>query len=202
MSNVNFFDDVKSPLDELDLDPDCEIIIGGDFNTHLNPTLDNLGGRIETKPSVRRIKKLMMTYDLIDIWRIHHPEKKSFTWTQKKPFIRRRLDFWLISNAVQDNVSKTDIIPAIKSDHSAIILLFNSLEKQSHGPSYWKFNSSLLEESSYIELFSLKYSEWLDEFKEVTDKRVLWDLINKIQSKILYYEIQQRKGQRGQSTPS
>ena len=117
-----FFDDVKSALDEFDLDPDCEIIIGDDFNTHLNPTLDNLGGRIETKPSVRRIKD-------IDIWRIHHPEKKSFTWTQKKPFIRRRVDFWLISNAVQDNVSKTDIIPAIKSDHSAITLLFNSLEK-------------------------------------------------------------------------
>ena len=56
-------------------------------------------------------------------------------------------------------------------------LLFNSLEKQSHGPSYWKFNSSLLEDSSYIELISLKYSEWLDDFKEVTDKRVLWDLI-------------------------
>ena len=54
-----FFDDVKSALDELDLDPDCEIIIGGVFNTHLNPTLDNLGGRIETKPSdpsVRGIK--------------------------------------------------------------------------------------------------------------------------------------------------
>ena len=79
-----FFDDVKSALDELDLDPDCEIIIGGDFNTHLNPKLDNLGGRIETKASVRKIKELMMTYDLIDIWRIHHPEKKSFTWTLKK----------------------------------------------------------------------------------------------------------------------
>jgi len=102
----NFFDDVKSALDELNLDPDCEIIIGGDFNTHLNPTLENLGGRIETKPSVRRIKELMMTYDLIDIWRTHHPEKKSFTWTQKKLYIKRRLDFWLISNAVQDNVSK------------------------------------------------------------------------------------------------
>jgi len=27
------------------------------------------------------------------------------------------------------------------------------------------------------ELMSLRYSEWLDEFKEVADKRVLWDLI-------------------------
>ena len=82
-----FFDDVKSALDELDLDPDCEIIIGGDFNTHLNPTLDNLGGRIETKLSVRRIKELMMTYDLIDIWRIHHPEKKALLGLRKSPLL-------------------------------------------------------------------------------------------------------------------
>ena len=82
-----FFDDVKSALDELDLDPGCEIIIGGDFNTHLNPTLDNLGGRIETKPSVRRIKELMMTYDLIDIWRIHHPLKKALLGLRKSPLL-------------------------------------------------------------------------------------------------------------------
>ena len=56
----------------------------------------------------------MMAYDLTDIWRIHHPDKKSFTWTQKKPFIRRRLDYWLISSATQDDVSKTEIIHAIK----------------------------------------------------------------------------------------
>jgi len=82
-----FFDDVKSALDELDLYPDCEIIIGGDFNTHLKPTLDNLRGRIETKPSVRKIKELMMTYDLIDIWRIHHPEKKALLGLRKSPLL-------------------------------------------------------------------------------------------------------------------
>jgi len=86
-----------------------------------------------------------------------------------------------------DHFPKTDIIPAIKSDHSAIILLFNSLEKQSHGPSYWKFNSSLLGDSSYIELISLKYSAWLDEFKEVTDKRVLWDRIHRVRSCTMKY---------------
>ena len=78
-----FFDDVKSALDELDLDPDCEIIISGNFNSHLNPTLDNLGGRNETKPSVQRIKELMMTYDLLDIWLIHHPQKKLYLDSEK-----------------------------------------------------------------------------------------------------------------------
>ena len=82
-----FFDDIKSTLDELDLDPDCEFIIGGDFNTHLNPTLDNLRGRILTKPSVRGIQELMMTYDLIDIWRIHHPKKRASLGLRKSPLL-------------------------------------------------------------------------------------------------------------------
>ncbi|KAL9966672.1 hypothetical protein ACROYT_G024784 [Oculina patagonica] len=191
------FDDVKSVLDELDVDPDCQIIIGGDFNTHLNPTLDNLGGRIETKPSVRKIEELMTAYDLIDIWRIHHPDKKNFTWTQKRPFIRRRLDYWLISRATQDDVSKTEIIPAIKSDHSAVTLLLNSLDKQPHGPSYWRFNSSLLEDSSYVERITLKYSEWLEEFKEVVDKRVLWDLVKyRIRAFTIKYSKEKAKERR------
>lgn len=36
-------------LDEFDLDLDCEIIIGGDFNIYFNFMLDNFGGRIEMK---------------------------------------------------------------------------------------------------------------------------------------------------------
>ena len=94
----------------------------------------------------------MMAYDLIDILRIHHTDKKNFTWTQKKLFIRRLLDYWLISRATQDDLSKTEIIPAIKLDHSAVTLFLNSLDKQPHGPSYCRFNSSLLEDSSYAEL--------------------------------------------------
>ena len=119
----------------------------------------------------------MRANDLIDIWRIRNPEKKQFTWTQKKPLVRRRLDYWLVSTEIQDDLTETNIIPAIKSDHSAITLTLNSLVKQKFGPSYWKFNSSLLEDASYIQLISSNYPAWLDEFKEVNDKRVLWDLI-------------------------
>ena len=50
--------------------------------------------------------------------------------------------------------AEIDIIPAIKTDHSAVILnillqfSFNNLR----GPSYWKFNNSLLYDKSYVEL--------------------------------------------------
>ena len=39
---------------------------------------------------------------------------------------------------------RTDIIPSINSDHFAIILHFNNIDRQKHDPSFWKFNASLL----------------------------------------------------------
>ena len=81
-----FFGGVANTLEDLNLYPNCQIIIGGDFNSHLDSSLDNLGGRIESKPTVKKINEIMTANDLLDIWRIRNPEKKKkqFTWTQKK----------------------------------------------------------------------------------------------------------------------
>jgi len=57
---------------------------------------------------------------------------------------------------------------------------FNSVDGQTRGPSQWKFsgNSSLVDDENYVLAIDQKIPEWLGEFKEVIDKRVLWDLIN------------------------
>ena len=83
---------------------------------------------IFTKDSVKNIQNLCFDFDLVDIWRIRNPERRRFTWRQKSPFIQRRLDYCLISDVCQDEIEKSDIIPSINSDHSAIFLQFNSIE--------------------------------------------------------------------------
>ena len=66
----------------------------------------------------------------------------------------------------------------IKSDHSAIVLSINGIEIRSRGPSFWKLNSSLLDDKEYVSLINMKYPLWPnDEFKEVTDPRLFWDLM-------------------------
>ena len=47
-----------------------------------------------------------------------------------------------------------DIIPAIKTDHSAVVLNILPQFSFKRGPSYWKFNNSLLSDKSYVELKS------------------------------------------------
>lgn len=61
-------------------------------------------------------------FDLVEIWRIKNPQTKSYTWSQNSPTILCQLDFWLISNNLCDFVVDTNIIPAIKTDHTAISL--------------------------------------------------------------------------------
>ena len=83
---------------------------------------------------------------------------------------------------------RADIIPAIKTDHSAITLSLNSFKDQPLGPSYWKFNFSLLDDDTNIQLVNSEFPKWITEFSEVNDKRLLWDLVKyKIRQTTIQY---------------
>ena len=77
--------------------------------------------------------------------------------------IQRRLDLWLTSSSLQEDVESVDIIPAIKSDHSAITLFINGIEDERHGHSFWKFNASLIDDETYVSLIRDKYCTWIAE---------------------------------------
>ena len=95
------------------------------------------------------------------IWRIRNPESKLFTWRQNNPLIQRRLDFWLTSSNLQEEIENVDIVPAIRTDHSAITLSVNGIhvDETAKGPSYWKFNATSLEDERYVALTNEKYDK-------------------------------------------
>ena len=174
----SFFEKLQEKFDSFFIDNENhKIIIGGDFNVVNDPDLDCCGGTPKEKESTKILHSICLNYDLIDIWRTRNPDCKLFTWKQKKPLIQRRLDFWRISDVCQDEVEETNIKTTIRIDHSAITISFNSLDEQARGPSYWKFNSSLVNDDYYVSMINQKIPEWQKEFNEVLDKRVLWDLI-------------------------
>ena len=135
------------------------------------PDLDGSGGSPKLKELSKKVE-LCLSLDLIDIWRIRNPKLKRFSWSQKTPMIQRRLDYWLISNNIQE---KVDIIPAIRSDHSDITLYINGIENSTYGPSFWKFSGSLSEDEEYVDLIRNKIGDWVDESREIKDPRVTWD---------------------------
>ena len=149
------------------------VVIGGDFNVILDPDLDGRGGNKKGKDSVRYVEDMIIEHDLVDIWHVRNPTDTRFSWRQnntKTPLIQRRLDYWLISNDLQEDVESVEIMTAIKSDHSAIALSINGLDENERGPSFWKFNSTLINDQEYCNLPRSEYKNWLEEFKEVNDK--------------------------------
>ena len=86
------------------------------------------------------------------------------------------LDHWLILNNLQDLVTTTDIIPAIKTDHVAISIAFSISEKHIKDPGHWKINCSPLDDGDYIRVVTAKIPIWLIEGQnELTDNRSIWD---------------------------
>ena len=74
------------------------------------------------KRSVGKIFELKEAYNLTDISRIRNPKGKQY-------FFREKNYFFFISNNIQELILDTDIVPAISSDNSAILISF-SKEKQ------------------------------------------------------------------------
>ena len=118
---------------------------------------------------------------MIDIWRVNHSTTKSYTspaWSQNSPMILCCLDYWLISNSLQDSVKVTSIIPAIKTDHAATSLEFNISSEHIKGPGYWKMNCSLLDDDNYIREVTAKLPVWMAESRSgLSDNRSIWDWI-------------------------
>ena len=117
-------------LKKENLDSEENILMGGDFNCLINPAIDKKGGTLNERKSVISCIRdcLQNELDLVDIWRIKNPGISSWTWSQKSPRVFCRLDYWLISNKLSDLVTSTDIIPALRTDHDAILLEIGELE--------------------------------------------------------------------------
>ena len=115
--------------------------------------------------------------------------------------IQRRLDFWLTDNALQEEIEQVSIIPSIKSDHSAILLSINGIEEKSHGPSFSKFNASLLDDKDYVALINDNYQVWVEEFRDIQDPRLLWDLIKyKIRQETISYSKRKARERKAKLT--
>ena len=122
-------------------------IVGGDMNTVQNPHLDRYPNYNQNHPSCfNRLETLKEDLDLTDIWRIMNPCKLKFTWCSKSA--QSRIDYFLVSNTLQNFVEDADMHYGYRSDHSAISLSIKRRVPQ-RGPGFWKLNTSLLSVSHY-----------------------------------------------------
>ena len=109
----------------------------GDFNLFFHVDLDAKGGSPKLKiKSLSKLLSMMSENDLCDIYGVRNPEVKHFTWRRKSPFKQRRLDCFLVSDTLQENIKVVGIIPSVQSNHSAITLMLYPVSENIRGRAY------------------------------------------------------------------
>ena len=104
------------------------IVFGGDFNLIFDCKFDASGGNpILKKKSLAKLIEIKEALYLCDIWRIRNPNVRRFTFRQNhvSGFIERRLDFFLISNILQESIIKSDALASFCTDHRQYFFLYN-----------------------------------------------------------------------------
>lgn len=145
----SFFKKLRKQIDSVQEEGDCNFIIGGDWNSVLDPRKDAKGSRSCYYKTPASLKILLKQKRLIDVWRKSHKDVQQFTWRNLSMNVASRLDYWIISKNISGNVVSTDIRPVIKGDHNAISLKLR-MSNFKKGPGYWKLNVSHLSNENFI----------------------------------------------------
>lgn len=156
---------------------DKTIIIGGDFNTVINPEIDKKNGNKNTQKKCREvIHKIKTQFNLGDIWRINNENSKSYTYrSNHKPPVFSRLDYFLVSDNIINRVKQCKIDMGYDSDHSIVLLTINN-NMQQKGSGYFKLNNSLILDSIYQDNIRKTINETADLNKNA-NPNTLWEVI-------------------------
>ena len=174
-----FFDQIIKVIEKYD-DRDA-VIIGGDFNLVLDPSIDRLHSLHNNSNSHKLLSNYMTNNGICDIWRIRNPEAKRFTWFRdkggrnRKDISASRIDMFLINDAMQDSVSDCNIEYGFKSDHSLINISIN-LDAFRRGPGTWKLNNNLLLDNNYVGIINDTIDVTMEE-APLLDPHEIWSLI-------------------------
>ena len=174
---LNFLDFIQERLQEY---ADKNLIIGGDFNTCLNPVIDKKGGTIEHgSKAAEKLLFIMEEFNLVDIWRLINHDSLRYTRREmtRGGLVQSRLDYWLISNHILYDYHDQEISPGLKSDHSLVALSLKIRDSQIKGRGFFKFNSSLLKDKTYVDKLKDIISNFKIEHSLETNKGLLWDAL-------------------------
>lgn len=102
---------------------DAAILWGGDFNTVLSLDLDRVGTFRSHHPQAAAVLKgLIDDYNLVDSWRVLHPNTLEGTCITQQHLAWSRLDFWLTSQDLHSWVLEAAHYARTLSNHSPVTL--------------------------------------------------------------------------------
>ena len=152
---------------------DYENILGGDFNCTLNPSIDRLNCTGSSDVGNRELVDIMHKFDLEDVCRRRNPDKKMFSWNRGTK--ASRIDLWLISKSLDNQVDKCNYKLCPLSDHNPVELKFRTTET-AYGKGIWKLSLETLTSDLFQKSFKSFWKYWQGRKKDYSDIGRWWDM--------------------------
>ena len=150
-------------------------IIAGDFNCY-EKDLDKFGGNISLATYLSDFRS---TFHLVDAFRRLHPTSRDFSWFNSDHSIGSRLDKFFVSSNFIPFVQNCSISPCFFSDHDFVDLHFVLNDNFARGPGLWKFNNSLLFDSSFCSFIRDRISDLSLCINSFPSVKTWWDFFKR-----------------------
>ena len=188
-NRIAFFKRLFSWINQYSRNPHG-LLLCGDFNTVMK-SLDRNTNKIDkTTP---HLINLISNLGLEDSFRFKNKDVIKYSYSNSQATALSRIDYIFNSKLMNGliNTMKLKIIPKIP-DHKACILDISL--NNNKGKGYWKLNATWLQDKTYITGITALILEVSEEYKELVDKRTVWDLIKiHIKEFSIKYAIQMNK---------
>ena len=139
-----FFEDIELQLK----DYSSNIIVMGDFNLVLDLAIDRSQSTHNNHRATEKVKEIMETLYLTDVWRDRNPGVKRFLCRNRRS--ASRIDNVLLSQGLDSMISNVTYLQGLFTDHSAMYISVDC-NRNKRGVGYWKMNISLLKHSELIQ---------------------------------------------------
>lgn len=152
------------------------IILAGDINMSLDPTIDTSQGRSNISfKRLKFVKRRLMDLQLMDVWRLLHPKEKDFSHFSTTHHSYSRIDNIFLDHFHLPFLQSAHIGTATISDHAPVsmTLTMPSLARRSNN---WKLNDSLLTNEAEVSILSSYLSQYFKENKPSdTSPSIVWE---------------------------
>ena len=164
--------------------PGHSCVLSGDFNAILSP-LDVEEGKGFSQKYCQALKDLVVGYQLVDAFRFKYPKCREYTFFRPGKSASR-LDKFYIPLHLVENMEVRHL--ASLSDHNAVFLKIkicvNLSPTSRFGRStYWKLNTSILEDEDFFASFKLLWADISKKESSYIDVAEWWDKFAKAEIK-------------------
>lgn len=152
------------------------LIVGTDLNCTLNPLLDTSDKKSHLpQTTIRAIQKRLDSLQLVDTWRLTHPDGRDYTFFSNAKNKYSRIDYILVTQRDLDRIIASSIGNIEMSDHAptSLSLDMSGFYKKNHS---WRLNPFLLRDQNTIKEIQTHLNQYFEtNDTQETDPMTLWE---------------------------